>query len=999
MEEPPTLITQILDNNIIDVTNTLSSSPNLEEMDSNGRTAMHAAAYMASVEFCTLLVDSGAKVNVKDKNWITPLHLACMSGNANLVEFLVNNGADMQALDRSYRTVLHTAVSSGNEDVVHRLVNLNCPVNKADRLGLLPTHIAAFRGNAKIMEMLWEQGARRHPLDKKKRSPLFWAAHQGNFEVCNSICRAHQDVSVEDLERADSIGYTPLHAACMSGCTLTVLSLLGVNFNINAQTKRGLTSLHIATMAGMEDVVEVLVSNGASVDITDGMGQTALHKACASGFQDVVEVLIASKANPRIADEKGRLPVHLACANGDTGTIENLILYCDDTFNAVDTDGNTCMHYAAHHGDASLFDLLADNANPSLPNNEGMRPIHVAALHGHHPIVAFLVDRNETEVTLLDKYNRSPLHAAAMSGNSDVINSLLNHGATCSLDMFQRTPLHYAAASGQYQCVTTISDNMSDALKRRVDVNKKSALHLGAAMDDQGFLVQYLVKQGLQVTQADSSKNSPLHIACFYGKEHALNTMVDTLQPNSASVAINAQDDGGRGCIHFAAYNGSYKTLESVLQTPKADKNLVDNDGRSALHILAHQGHDATLEELLDRGANAGLTDKDGMTPLMFACSNGHVACANILLFDEDASVDVNSVNTKNRSALMMASYQGDTDCVQNLIEAGCNVNLQDVNNWTAAFFAAMQGHDDVLDVLVSQGEATLDQKDKDGLSILHFAAMNGHDGMVTGLINMVDANGVDKFGHTPLHYAAYHGHDGCVAAFLDEETDVKWKNENESSFSALHCACKNGHEGCLESLLTQEAALKECNATDALNRTPLHHAARNGHSGCVQLLLEANASINAVNNHNFSALMMACKYGHEECAQMIYEEASEEKVDLALVDKFGNTALHLALMEKGNSGCALTMLKLCYKDSLQQARPINNLGKTLLHLAAERNYEDCIEFLLDNNADPLVDDVEGYSPLQCLVVDPVVRDCLSLFVKSLTASSASSDKTTQSTI
>ena len=66
--------------------------------DSQGRTALHAAAFSGNTKAVKMLIDAGwiqynalhynvtpcsqgLKVNEKDKNWWTPFHWACVGGN------------------------------------------------------------------------------------------------------------------------------------------------------------------------------------------------------------------------------------------------------------------------------------------------------------------------------------------------------------------------------------------------------------------------------------------------------------------------------------------------------------------------------------------------------------------------------------------------------------------------------------------------------------------------------------------------------------------------------------------------------------------------------------------------------------------------------------------------------------------------------------------------------------------------------------------------------
>ena len=65
---------------------------NLEEKDSMGRTALHAACENENkegVEIVQALLNAGAHINARDENESTPLHVACSAGASGIVAVLL----------------------------------------------------------------------------------------------------------------------------------------------------------------------------------------------------------------------------------------------------------------------------------------------------------------------------------------------------------------------------------------------------------------------------------------------------------------------------------------------------------------------------------------------------------------------------------------------------------------------------------------------------------------------------------------------------------------------------------------------------------------------------------------------------------------------------------------------------------------------------------------------------------------------------------------------
>ncbi|KAK7380270.1 hypothetical protein VNO78_32778 [Psophocarpus tetragonolobus] len=179
---------------------------------------------------------------------------------------------------------------------------------------------------------------------------------------------------------------------------------------------------------------------------------------------------------------------------------------------------------------------------------------------------------------------------------------------------------------------------------------------------------------------------------------------------------------------------------------------------------------------------------------------------------------------------------------------------------------------------------------------------------------------------------------------------------------------------------LIEAKMLLECNPCLAKYSTfgglnsPLHFAASKGHNEIVALLLENGADVNSRNYCGQTALMQACRYGHWEVVQnLLLFRCNVMKADYLS----GRTALHFAAIN-GHARC----IRLVVADFVPSA-PIEALhahidaggdgsnvknkneqsalskfvnktadaGITALHMAALNGYFDCVQLLLDLNA------------------------------------------------
>uniref|UniRef100_A0A0D6QYF7 RING-type E3 ubiquitin transferase n=1 Tax=Araucaria cunninghamii TaxID=56994 RepID=A0A0D6QYF7_ARACU len=153
---------------------------------------------------------------------------------------------------------------------------------------------------------------------------------------------------------------------------------------------------------------------------------------------------------------------------------------------------------------------------------------------------------------------------------------------------------------------------------------------------------------------------------------------------------------------------------------------------------------------------------------------------------------------------------------------------------------------------------------------------------------------------------------------------------------------------------------------------SPLHFAASKGHAEIVTLLLEHGADVNSRNYCGQTALMQACRYGHWEVVQtLLLFKGNVTRADYLS----GRTALHFAAVN-GHTRCVRLVVadfvpSVPYnmrmssasgnKDDGRSQFDLNGLTKfvnraadggiTALHMAALNGHFDCVQLLLDLNA------------------------------------------------
>ena len=128
--------------------------------------AMHWAASGKAV---LLLLDYGARIEIRDPHGRTPLHFAANRDKVDALRALVRRGADIEALDNKERTPLLRAAELSRPPAVQILLEAGADVNAASARGWTPLHGATAQNTPQMAQVLLDAGA--DPILQTKLDP------------------------------------------------------------------------------------------------------------------------------------------------------------------------------------------------------------------------------------------------------------------------------------------------------------------------------------------------------------------------------------------------------------------------------------------------------------------------------------------------------------------------------------------------------------------------------------------------------------------------------------------------------------------------------------------------------------------------------------------------------------------------------------------------------------------------------------------------------------
>ncbi|KAL3120895.1 hypothetical protein niasHT_004526 [Heterodera trifolii] len=574
----------------------------------------------------------------------------------------------------------------------------------------------------------------------------------------------------------------------------------------------------------------------------------------------------------------------------------------------------------------------------TIPNEEEAvidgehTPLWTAVVGGQTKLLEFLLengaDPNENLKLAYKGQNRtfSPLHYASIKGNLETFKVLMENGANVkqkTADDFGSMPLHFACIEGHLEIVKLLVEVGKADIEKADSVIGWSPL-MFASFTEKWDIVRYLIDKGANIDQTDNDEGfSIIHFFAIHGHFDLCKLMLDK------GINVNKQMHNRTTPLHLACKHGHLEIVKLLVEEGKADIESADDNRHTPL-MIALCGHQLeiayylvekgakvdqsadfigntpflyaiymkslSLCKLMVKVANVNLRMADhGFTPLQLACEVGHLGIVKLLV--EEGKADIESADSYGKTALMVACSFQKCDIVRYLIGKRAKVDRTDAKGISPLHLECIDGHLEIVKLLVEVGKADIENRDSYGNAPLMIASKKRKFDIAYYLIEKgAKVDRANAKGISPLLSACIDGHLEIVKLLVEVgKADIE-KADSVIGWSPLMVA-SNIQKWDIFRYLIEKGA--NTDHTDNNGLSIIHYLVDNNNFDECKFLIDKGVNVNQKTADNLlrsTPLHLACENGQLEIVKLLVEEG---KADIEIANSDGDTALKLAKAKK----------------------------------------------------------------------------------------------------
>ncbi|GLA47313.1 hypothetical protein AnigIFM63604_001510 [Aspergillus niger] len=563
-----------------------------------------------------------------------------------------------------------------------------------------------------------------------------------------------------------------------------------------------------------------------------------------------------------------RTPLFLICCFGFVEILEDDDVVEDLDVNQTNKDGSSGLYLAARGGHIMVVQKLLDmGANIDAPGFQYGDALQAACFGGWTEIVQLLINHGASSSVLRRGEYSSPLQAALASDNKSVAEVLLNAGVKLTTQQQFDDAIETAAFKGNVPIFQRLMAGEAGDFAPKIRPDPLQVALAGGKMRRAKLLLQ---------SCADINEEKG-----FFG-----NALAAAIASERLSIVQLVLDAGAnielRGRYGFplraAVIINNFEITKCLLEKG-ADPNVIDEELGDALQAAASRGSLEIMSLLLAYKAHVrGRGGHFGDT-LQAAAFGGHEKAVELLIH-HGAKDSFEKPRGRYHSALRAAVYAGHQSIVQLLL--GADVKLEPLSE--SVLIRYLEPNRPDLDASPDVWEEMGQLDALSELGPLEITAQRGNVALLDILLKAY--SGLLENSTLALQIAAFWGHSPAVRCLLAHGVDINAVQRKTGT--ALQAALE-GEQYLVAELLLSKGADIDGHWMEF--GSCLQVFSKRGNLEAVEFLLDQGADINDAGGENGNALQVACGAGHAEIAQLLLQKGA----DVHAPGKAIGTALYAA--------------------------------------------------------------------------------------------------------
>ena len=403
--------------------------------------------------------------------------------------------------------------------------------------------------------------------------------------------------------------------------------------------------------------------------------------------------------------------LHLASYKNDTNALMSLLQVSPHKVDALDANSRSPLQIALENGHAeSVLLLLENGASFEYISLNGLKRGEI--FESNHYFKLGLQVLHSSYIEVSDAFLSGAICHAVTENNVDLLHLILSKNSRIinACDVIGLAPIHYATIYDSIECVSVLLAN--SAKSERI---------------------------------SKTNLATPLHLACRHGNMEIADLLVQA--SGDVAKALLRQDSCGRTPVHLALYHKHWDLISGLLSMYKGlfqSTEIVDQHGHSISGLLFYMRCQMHFIPRLYQLSIPCLTIEEATWLLHSGISDQDRELVEFALQQE---ADPDAFDFTQQTPLILASKLGVSSICSILLKRSIRPAQCDWGGRTALHFAAQNGHQDVVTLLLDHPSFQVDMVSGDGSTPLELAMEKGHTNVLQVFLDVARCNRPHSYG------------------------------------------------------------------------------------------------------------------------------------------------------------------------------------------------------------------------------------------------------------